>query len=748
MMVTLTYLQSLVPALGWTLAHFLWQGALVAFALQVVLKACRTARARHDWALAALVVMAILPILTFAWLQSGVRIVLVPRGFPGLIPVGQRWETLAVAAWLVGVAVLAVRLAGGFLLVERLRRTAVALPQDWAERCRRLEQQIAAPLCVLFAQSEAVAMPIVAGWLKPMVLIPAGFLTRLPPAELEALILHELAHVRRLDAFANLIQSMVETLLFYHPAVWWVSRRVRLEREKGCDDLAVAAMRDPALYVRALQSLDALRAPPYGVLAASGGDLKGRAARILGMAVAPERPALSRIAAILILTAAAAAMTHSAAVQAKPVAEGASPALVAQSHPTQAPLTPVSADAPIAAPGESPAAPTPEPAANVVLAEAAVPPRLDVAPVAGAPVQPLAIVSAAAPAPPLQLASAGATPAQTLSPLVVQPPNKPPAPDVRIEVDGSHIGYQVWPRDSEVAAFNGQVTLSCRVDVHGLAEHCDVVSESPKDRHFATAALEMRSTLKLAPAQGPDGPIESTMLVGFSFKQPVSECFREPGAAPSFCAGGGHVLLFPGDNATLDSPVWIAAPSFDDLARVYPAKGRGLEGYVAAHCRVERNGALGDCYVMKETPEGRGFLDAATQLKPKFRVDPAMVAKYFRTKVWVDVAIRFSPPSAPRAVTAPTWLSGVDPRVPPKVFPPEAVAAGLTSGRGLTRCHVGQDGVLTACAAEPGDPEDLGFSQAAARLAKGLKLNLWSADAAPVAGGVIEVPIRLNLKGG
>ena len=114
MTVLAAYAASLVPALGWTLAHFLWQGALVAVTLRFLLKTCATARARHDLALAALVLMALLPVATFAWLKGDVQIMLVPAGFPGLdAGRAQGWETIAVGAWLTGVAVLAARTAGG-----------------------------------------------------------------------------------------------------------------------------------------------------------------------------------------------------------------------------------------------------------------------------------------------------------------------------------------------------------------------------------------------------------------------------------------------------------------------------------------------------------------------------------------------------------------------------------------------------------------------------------------------------------
>ena len=364
MAVLAAYLGSLVPALGWTLAHFLWQGALIALVLEVLLKTCRTAGARHNLALGALILMAAAPVATFAWLQGDVRLVFVPAGFPGLaasLAASQTltWEKVAVAAWLTGVAVLAFRTAGGLLLVERLRQGAQPLPPAWAARCRLLQHRMAGSLSVAFAQSQAVATPLVAGWLKPMVLIPAAALARMPADQLEALILHELAHVRRLDAFANLIQAVVETALFYHPAVWWVSRRIRIEREHGCDDLAVAAIQDPALYVRALRSMEALRPAGTSVLAANGGDLKARAARILGLAQAPARPALSRIAAVLILTLTGAAVTHSAAVQAEPTQPA--PAAVAKAQdatPGPMPPPPVGARRPARIVlAEAPAAP-------------------------------------------------------------------------------------------------------------------------------------------------------------------------------------------------------------------------------------------------------------------------------------------------------------------------------------------------------------------------------------------------------
>ena len=130
-------------------------------------------------------------------------------------------------------------------------------------------------------------MPTVIGWLRPVVLLPVSCVTGLSPGQLEAIVAHELAHIRRHDYLVDLLQSAVETLLFYHPAVWWVSRRIREEREHCCDDLAVAACGDRAGYARALATLEELRpASAQLAVAASGAPLLRRIRRLAGQ---PER---------------------------------------------------------------------------------------------------------------------------------------------------------------------------------------------------------------------------------------------------------------------------------------------------------------------------------------------------------------------------------------------------------------------------------------------------------------------------
>ncbi len=189
----------------------------------------------------------------------------------------------AVAQWVLGVAVFSLRLLVTWIRVQRLRYVGVhpiALPL--ADKLLPLCERLVIRRKVLLFSSWCVEVPTVIGWLKPVILFPMSALAGLSPSQLEALLAHELAHIRRWDYVVNLLQTVIETVLFYHPAVWWISRRVRAERENCCDDWAAKISGDEVGYVRALLHMAELHLAQNPIaLAAGDGDLLQRAKRLL-----------------------------------------------------------------------------------------------------------------------------------------------------------------------------------------------------------------------------------------------------------------------------------------------------------------------------------------------------------------------------------------------------------------------------------------------------------------------------------
>jgi TonB family protein len=269
-----------------------------------------------------------------------------------------------VVLWMAGVIVLSCRLLGGWILARRVAAAATdPVSRQLGELTAHLAERLHVQRLVRLAESSTVAVPIVVGWLKPIVVIPTATLSHLAPAQVEALLAHELAHVRRHDYLINLLQSAVETLLFYHPAVWWVSRRVRVEREHCCDDLAVTIC-DRVVYVRALSDLAAMTSHARLALAATDGSLLGRVRRLLASEPDEHQGAgwlTVGLAAILTAALAPAVALGSADPQAATPALPAVAAVPAPSAPTATPV-PVVAPAPqntpaaVAAPREMEAA--------------------------------------------------------------------------------------------------------------------------------------------------------------------------------------------------------------------------------------------------------------------------------------------------------------------------------------------------------------------------------------------------------
>jgi TonB family protein len=322
--------QWLVHALGWTLLHFCWQGAVIAVVLWCALQllAGRSAQARYLAACGALGLMVALPLATFAHVGlAEYRLALAARGAveaPALVVqagfgdgsgpwIGRiartldPWVPWLSMAWLIGATLFLVRLSVGFELTRRMRFIAVAdASAELKDTFSMLRQRLGVSRPVRLMHSALVEVPTVIGWLRPVVLLPLSCFTGLSETQMEAVLCHELAHVLRHDYLISVVQSVVEAVLFYHPAVWWVSRQVRRERECCCDDLAVTVGGDALAYARALSMLEARRGSyPQVMLGANGGVLTMRIKRLLGCreSSAAAQGAAAVVLALLVVSA-------------------------------------------------------------------------------------------------------------------------------------------------------------------------------------------------------------------------------------------------------------------------------------------------------------------------------------------------------------------------------------------------------------------------------------------------------------
>ena len=303
----------MIPA-AQALLHFLWQGALLAAGLAVTQRRLRNASAsdRHALACTTLALMAIAPLVTFWVLCStgpsiassaavvapalSATVSVLATGSAETIAPGSAtlpasllpWMPWITALWILGVAVSALRLLGGAWRLHRwaTRQTSPA-PSEWQECCDSLGRRLGLRSQVPLRESPRVHGPLIVGWFRPILVLPLGMLQSLPGLQIEALLLHELAHVHGRDPLIHLLQRAVETLLFYHPAVWWVSEQIRREREHRCDDRVIEAQGEGHSLAEALVTLAerAHSAEPLA-LAATDGSVASRVRRLL-----QDRPA-------------------------------------------------------------------------------------------------------------------------------------------------------------------------------------------------------------------------------------------------------------------------------------------------------------------------------------------------------------------------------------------------------------------------------------------------------------------------
>ncbi len=287
-MITLS--EKLIHALGWTLLHALWQIALVALILYLVLSWGKTLQANHRyaWAVGALSMVTVLALTTFSYEYLSeqpatltVSTAQKPRydiqkppaqkmtnrtvhptaekrvSIDTLTQAAERHMVTLVMVWMGGVMLLSLRLLGGFVFVQRLKRRPDNVPLDgWQAKVQGLAGRLGLSRPVQVMASAWAQIPMVIGHLKPVILLPAALIANLPPEQLEAVLAHELAHIYRKDYWINLLQSVIEIIFFFHPATWWMAKVICTEREHCCDDLAVRLCGNTLTYAKALVQLE------------------------------------------------------------------------------------------------------------------------------------------------------------------------------------------------------------------------------------------------------------------------------------------------------------------------------------------------------------------------------------------------------------------------------------------------------------------------------------------------------------
>ena len=285
-----------------------------------------------------------------------------------------------------------------------------------------------------------------------------------------------------------------------------------------------------------------------------------------------------------------------------------------------------------------------------------------------------------------------------------------------------------YPDRAQDAQVSGRAELECVVGADGRMDYCRAFAEAPVGQGFGAAALELAPKFRMEMTPPPP-----------------------PGTAPTVYIPI-HFQIAPGtpapESLVMNSPRWASAPTFEDVGRAFPASAKSATGDVTLHCDIDVDGALSACATRREQPAGQGFAVAAEALTSRFRIEYG--AAWGPHNVFaVDLKFHFSDPNGDeflqRRVIEPTWLTLFEPGQITTLFPAAASAKGVRTGRGVALCAVGADGTLQDCAPLAGEPDGLGFSNAAVKIVSGMRMNPWTEAGGPVNGARVQLPIRFDL---
>ena len=267
-------IQHFIQAFSWMLIHSLWQGMLLAVVTAVILMMTKTTRpiVRYNLVFVQFVLFLLACSITFFYEWNKLPL---NTGLPGIMANGSpllfniniagiarscmNYFTVnapfIVLLWFVLFLFRAVRVMGDLVYIHRAKHRLIYQPSvEWKTKIDLLCNKIKLKRAVQLLESGYVKVPMVIGHLKPLILVPVGLLVGLPVGQVEAVLLHELAHIRRNDYVINFMQTIAETIFFFNPGLLWISSLLRDERENCCDDIALAQTKNKHEFIEALIS--------------------------------------------------------------------------------------------------------------------------------------------------------------------------------------------------------------------------------------------------------------------------------------------------------------------------------------------------------------------------------------------------------------------------------------------------------------------------------------------------------------
>lgn len=302
----ITLPENLSTALGYTLLHSLWQGVLILIMFLAIGHFLKTAHSKYALGMTALFLQLFVSAFTFSSVFQPVSEITSTTALSsfnttffsetlsaepettlaGVQQFVMQHHSKLTWLWLVGVGILLLRMGVGFLYTKQLKtaKTNEVAPEV-KQKMRLIQQRLGITETIGLLESLKINVPLTIGWLKPVILFPAGMLTHLPMDQIEAILAHELAHIKRKDYLFNILQNVVETIFFFHPAVWILSARIRTERENCCDDVAIEVCQNKIVLANALAEVASYQSQPMFSMAFGGQktSLLCRIKRIVGI---------------------------------------------------------------------------------------------------------------------------------------------------------------------------------------------------------------------------------------------------------------------------------------------------------------------------------------------------------------------------------------------------------------------------------------------------------------------------------